>query len=123
MTSHSQALTGLLANTTYHYRVRSVDARSNAAVSGDFTFATAAGETALVGDKNIEAQQGNNPAGTAEAFQYTASASGATTKLFVYIDSDNTATQVIAGLYSNATGNNPGTLLVQGTIANPAKGT
>ena len=40
LTSHSQSLTSLLANTTYHYKVKSKDAALNPAVSGDFTFTT-----------------------------------------------------------------------------------
>ena len=42
VTVHSAALAGLAASTVYHYRVRSVDAAGNVAVSGDFTFTTAA---------------------------------------------------------------------------------
>jgi len=38
--SHSQVVSGLDAGTTYHYRVRSVDAAGNAAVSSDKTFTT-----------------------------------------------------------------------------------
>jgi hypothetical protein len=38
--SHSATLTGLSANTVYHYRVRSRDAAGNLASSGDFTFTT-----------------------------------------------------------------------------------
>jgi hypothetical protein len=41
--SHSQTLAGLSASTTYHYRVKSRDGAGNLAVSGDFTFTTAAG--------------------------------------------------------------------------------
>lgn len=40
VTSHSQALTGLTGNTTYHYRVKSRDTAGNLATSGDFTFKT-----------------------------------------------------------------------------------
>lgn len=40
VTSHSRALTGLLACTTYHYAVYSRDAATNAATSGDNTFTT-----------------------------------------------------------------------------------
>ena len=40
--SHTVALSGLAANTTYHYRVRSKDAAGNQAASGDLTFTTAA---------------------------------------------------------------------------------
>src|SRR2546427_12477683 len=42
VTAHSQALSGLLASTFYHYRVRSKDAAGNLAVSGDVTFTTLA---------------------------------------------------------------------------------
>jgi hypothetical protein len=41
LTSHSASLSGLLANTTYHYRVKSRDAAGNLATSGDYTFTTA----------------------------------------------------------------------------------
>jgi hypothetical protein len=41
-TSHSVALSGLDAETTYHYRVASVDPAGNAATSSDQTFTTAA---------------------------------------------------------------------------------
>lgn len=40
VTAHAVTLTGLTANTTYHYRVKSADARGNLNVSGDFTFTT-----------------------------------------------------------------------------------
>ena len=42
VTSHSQMLSGLSANTTYHYRVKSKDAAGNLATSPDYTFKTAA---------------------------------------------------------------------------------
>jgi hypothetical protein len=40
VTSHSQALTGLAANTQYHYRVLSGDAFGQVSTSGDLTFTT-----------------------------------------------------------------------------------
>ncbi len=40
MTAHAQALTGLSANTTYHYQAKSVDASGNAAASLDYIFTT-----------------------------------------------------------------------------------
>jgi phosphodiesterase/alkaline phosphatase D-like protein len=42
VTSHSMALSGLSASTTYHYRVKSKDATANQAVSGDYSFTTSA---------------------------------------------------------------------------------
>jgi hypothetical protein len=43
VTSHSVALSGLTANTTYHYQVSSVDASDNTATSSDTTFTTTSG--------------------------------------------------------------------------------
>ncbi len=40
VTGHSQGITGLASNTTYHYRVESMDAAGNLAVSADYTFTT-----------------------------------------------------------------------------------
>ncbi|TSC71929.1 MAG: fibronectin, type III domain-containing protein, partial [Parcubacteria group bacterium Gr01-1014_38] len=40
VTSHSQVVSGLTANTFYHYRVKSRDAAGNLGVSADFTFTT-----------------------------------------------------------------------------------
>jgi len=44
VTSHSAALSGLAASTTYHYRVKSRDAAGNLSTSGDFTFTTTASQ-------------------------------------------------------------------------------
>ncbi|OIO38400.1 MAG: hypothetical protein AUJ75_02930 [Candidatus Omnitrophica bacterium CG1_02_49_10] len=38
--SHTSALSGLTADTAYHYKVRSKDSSGNEAVSGDYTFTT-----------------------------------------------------------------------------------
>lgn len=43
--SHVQTITDLLSLTTYHYRVRSVDAAGNETISGDYTFRTLAPDT------------------------------------------------------------------------------
>lgn len=42
VSSHSQTLSGFLANTVYHYQVKSRDASNNLASSADFTFTTSA---------------------------------------------------------------------------------
>lgn len=44
VTSHSVQLLGLQPSTTYHFRVRSYDNARNVAVSGDYTFTTAASD-------------------------------------------------------------------------------
>ncbi len=54
--SHSQVITGLAANATYHYRVRSRDGAGNLATSTDFTFLTASlptGPVPLIVDTDI----------------------------------------------------------------------
>lgn len=45
VTAHTVSITGLVAGTVYHFRVNSTDAWGNQAVSGDFTFTTAPGNT------------------------------------------------------------------------------
>lgn len=45
VTSHFGTLSGLTANTPYHYRVKSRDAAGNLTVSGDYTFTTPAPDT------------------------------------------------------------------------------
>jgi hypothetical protein len=47
VTNHAVNLTGLAANTTYYYRVKSRDAAGNLRVSSDFTFTTAPASTAF----------------------------------------------------------------------------
>jgi hypothetical protein len=47
VTAHSMSLSGLTGSTLYHYRVRSRDASGNLALSGDFTFTTAAFASAI----------------------------------------------------------------------------
>jgi hypothetical protein len=77
----------------------------------------------LLGDQTVEAQSDYNPPGMAEAFQYTAAASGSVNKLWIWVDNTNTATSIVVGLYTNsATGENASTLLAQGTVASPVKG-
>ncbi len=46
--SHSMTLTGLVPNMTYHFRVKSADAATNLATSGDNTFTTAVDDTTAV---------------------------------------------------------------------------
>jgi Domain of unknown function (DUF4082)/Purple acid Phosphatase, N-terminal domain len=60
VTSHSETVSGLTANTTYHYQVLSRDSNGNLGVSADFTFTTAAPGSAFpvissVGSSSITA--------------------------------------------------------------------
>lgn len=50
--NHSIALSGLSANTTYNYRVRSTDAAGNEKVSGNYTFKTLANNSPIVIDNS-----------------------------------------------------------------------
>jgi hypothetical protein len=69
----------------------------------------------------VEPQTDLNAAGLAEAFQYTAAASGTVNALYVYLDPGSAASQVALGLYADAA-NSPAALLAQGTLASPAAG-
>jgi hypothetical protein len=83
--------------------------------------ATPAPPTLLVGDQTIEANNDNNPAGSAELFQYTAVTTGSVNQLWIFLNSNNTANKVSLAMYSDSN-NNPQTLLAQGTITSPAAG-
>ena len=78
--------------------------------------------SALVGNAEIQPNVDANPAGTAEAFRYTAAGTGAAGQLSVYLHSASTATKVIVGLYTNTSAGNPGALLTSGTITDPQAG-
>jgi chitodextrinase len=75
----------------------------------------------LLGEQTIQSNTDTDPAGTAEAFRYTATASGAAASLKLYVSSGTTATSVKVGVYSNNNGH-PGTLLASGTINSPTIG-
>jgi hypothetical protein len=63
LTSHTVNLTGLAANTTYHFRVKSRDAAGNLRTSGDFTFTTpAAPDTTAPTISNVGSSAGHNAA-------------------------------------------------------------
>src|SRR5206468_6653683 len=47
LTAHAVTLTGLLATTTYHYRVKSRDAAGNLTTSADFTLTTLVGASTI----------------------------------------------------------------------------
>jgi hypothetical protein len=76
----------------------------------------------VVGTPQIQPFVDSNPAGTAEAFRYTAAATAAVGQLSVYLDGANAASEVTIGLYTNTDAGNPGTLLTSGTITDPAAG-
>jgi hypothetical protein len=91
---------------------------------GSFTITVNAAPTTvmLLGTQTVQGNVDSNSAGMAEAFQYTAGASGTVTKLSVHLDATSTASRVVVGLYADNT-NTPGALLAQGTITAPVAGT
>jgi uncharacterized repeat protein (TIGR01451 family) len=76
----------------------------------------------LIGQQSTAGQDDSSPPGVAEAFQYTALASGTARQLAVFIDRDSRAREVVVGLYANGPGDSPGGLLARATINRPAEG-
>ena len=75
----------------------------------------------LLGDQSIESLADSGVSGQAEAFPFVAGSSGTATSLSVYLDSQNSASNVLVGLYADAN-NQPGSLLTQGATSSPAPG-
>ena len=120
VTTHRQTVTGLTAGTTYFFAVVSQDAAGNSATSATFTVTTL--PTSLLGDQAIEQSRDSNPAGTAQAFPFTASSTGSINRLFWYLDVTNAASTIAVGLYNDG-GGHPNTLQTAGLITTPANGT
>jgi outer membrane protein assembly factor BamB len=77
----------------------------------------------LIGTNDVGAQQDQNTAGRAEAFQATANASGTVTSLSLFLDGASAASGVTVGIYAdNAAGTHPGALLTQATTTTPSAG-
>ena len=74
----------------------------------------------LFGDQNAESGLDANSAGWAEAFPFTDTTTGSAESITVYVDSQNHARTLIAGLYSDHNGH-PGTLLASGTNTSPTR--
>ena len=109
-------------STTGSYTVKATSvADTTKSASATVTVTTASSSTVLLGDANVETQVGSIPLGQAEAFQATATASGAAQSLVVYLDSTSTASQLAVGLYADASGH-PGALLSQGSSTTPVAG-
>src|SRR5271168_25081 len=80
-----------------------------------------AASTVLLGTQTVANSVDSDQAGQAEAFQFTATAGGTLGSLSVYLDSSSRSTQLIVGLYSSS-GQNPGALLTQASLAGPKAG-
>ena len=75
----------------------------------------------LLGSSTIQSSVDTNPSGMAEAFAFTAAASGNAETLNLYLDAGSTATRVIAGVYADA-GGKPGALLSSTSLDKPKSG-
>ena len=92
-----------------------------ATISSTFTVPTATSSSMLLGDNNIEGTADGNPSNSAQAWSYTATASGTASSVSFYVDSGNGASAVQLGLYSNANAA-PGTLLGSASLSSPKAG-
>jgi hypothetical protein len=107
--------------------IRVVVTASNAGGSAAASSAQTANVTApestglLLGSAAVQSWGDSSAAGSAEAFQYTATATGTARSLALYVSSGSSAPAIDVGLYSNASGN-PGKLLASATISSPASG-
>lgn len=109
----SVSLTGLAPNTyTGHISVTGAAGVQNSPATVTVTLTVSAPSILLFGDTATESQTDFNPAGTAEAFQTTAVASGSLGALSVFIDASSTGSNMVIGVYSDNAGH-PGTLLSQ----------
>ncbi len=86
-TSHSMALSGLTANTVYHYRVHSSDASGNDGVSADNTLTTAQG-----------ASRGNNKFNINDRVKVTGVARNDPAHLFVTVGGAQSGTEALDGV-------------------------
>lgn len=74
-----------------------------------------------LGSADLQSRVDTNPAGTAEAFQYTATSDATVRAFHLYVDAGNTASCVVVGVYDDNAGE-PRTLLAHGTITNAIAG-
>ena len=116
--------TTTVANGDYTLTAVARDAAGHATTSPPVTVAvanTAGSSVVLAGDQQIEPKTDSNSSGVAEAFQTTATAAGAASKLTIYLDAGSTGTGIQAGLYADA-GGHPGALLASGALSSPRAG-
>jgi hypothetical protein len=75
----------------------------------------------LLGSATVQSSADSDAAGEAEAFKFTATASGTAGTLAFYVDSGSAANALAVGVYSDASGQ-PGALLTSGSINSPKLG-
>ena len=71
--------------------------------------------TALLGNSTVQPIDDDVPAGLAEAFPFTAGASGSVASINIYVAAGTRASQLIAGLYTDRSAG-PSQLVASGTV-------
>jgi hypothetical protein len=120
-TSASYNLTSSDVGHTIRSVVTATNSGGSTSATSKQTGSVAAPSSVLVGNQQLQSSSDNNPAGMAQAFSYTATASGTTSDLDLYVNTGTTATKLLVGLYSDSSGK-PGSLLASGSIASPKAG-
>jgi parallel beta-helix repeat protein len=103
-----------LRDGNHTFAVRATNAGGTGApATRSWTVSTPPAGQTLLGSSTVYSVADSNDPGSAEAFQATATRSGAAVSLVVYVDLGSSAGTLVAGIYSDANGH-PGTLLSQG---------
>jgi hypothetical protein len=76
----------------------------------------------LVGSAAVQSGSDTTAGGQAEAFQYVALADGTVQSLSLYVNSGDSASSIVVGLYNSVSGH-PGELLTSAVIDSPVAGT
>ena len=120
-TSGSYNLTSSDVGHTLRSAVTATNPGGSTSATSNQTGSVAAPSSVLVGNEQLQSASDNNPAGMAQAFAYTATASGTTSDIDLYVNTGTTATKVLVGVYSDSSGK-PGSLLASGSITSPKAG-
>ena len=100
VTAHSVSLTGLTANTAYHYRVRSKNSAGTESISGDFGFATNAVGDTTPPTVSITAPAGGSTLSGTVVVSASASDNVGVAGVQFMVDSVNLGSEVTSSPYS-----------------------
>lgn len=105
--------TTTVSNTTHVLTATARDASGNITTATSTVMVNNVSGGVIFGVQTIQSAFDTNDAGSAEAFKYTATASGAAGAVKIYLSGSSQATSLKIGLYSN-NGSHPGSLLASG---------
>lgn len=114
------AVFGLACGTSSFQGASGSDAGGSTTDAGDASTSADSGAI-LLGDFESENDPETLAAGSAQAYQFVANATGTVGHVGVFIDSGNTCTSVEVGIYTSANGH-ADTLLAKGTLTAPGVG-